>query len=94
MKLVVARNRASALYHIKASNDKETRPGVNYVRGRVIDIAFDSGAVSTVTVLDQAAGMYMEPADTTQAAPKTPKRSQPAPRPTTPRIPGRRSGGA
>lgn len=93
VKLVVARNRASALYHIKASNEKETRPGVNYVRGRVIDIAFDSGAVSTVTVLDQAAGMYMEPADTTQAEPKTPKRSQPAPRPTPPRIPGRRSGG-
>lgn len=93
VKLVVARNRASALYHIKASNEKETRPGVNYVRGRVIDIAFDSGAVSTVTVLDQAAGMYMEPSDTTQAAPKTPRRSQPAPRPTAPRIPGRRSGG-
>jgi len=94
VKLVVARNRASALYHIKASNEKETRPGVNYVRGRVIDIAFDSGAVSTVTVLDQAAGMYMEPADTTQVEPKTPRRSQPPPRPTAPRIPGRRSGGA
>lgn len=94
VKLVVARNRASALYHIKASNAKETRPGVNYVRGRVIDIAFDSGAVSTVTVLDQAAGMYMEPADTTQAEPKTPRRSSPAPRPTTPRTPGRRAGGA
>lgn len=94
MKLVVARNRASALYHVKPANARETRPGVNYVRGRVIDIAFDSGAVSTVTVLDQAAGMYMEPSDTTQAAPATPRRSTPAPRrPSAPRIPGRRPGG-
>jgi hypothetical protein len=93
VKLVVARNRASALYHVKPANAKETRPGVNYVRGRVIDIAFDSGTVHTVTVLDQAAGMYLEPADTTATAKPAPRRAPPAPpRSTTPRIPTRRPG--
>lgn len=94
VKLVVARNRASALYHVKPANAKETRPGVNYVRGRVIDVAFDSGTVSTVTVLDQAAGLYMEPADTTVAAPKAPRRAPAPPRVSAPRMPGRRPGGA
>jgi len=93
VKLVVARNRASALYHVKPANAKETRPGLNYVKGRVIDIAFDSGSVSTVTVLDQAAGMYMEPADTSATTKPTPRTKQaPPPRATQPRIPGRRSG--
>lgn len=91
IKLVVARNNASAFYHVKPSNAKETRPGINYVRGRVISIAFDSGAVSTVTVLDKASGLYVEPSDTT--AVPAPKKTRPStPRPVTPRIPSRRGG--
>jgi hypothetical protein len=93
VKLVVARNRASALYHVKPANARETRPGVNYVKGRVIDIAFDSGTVQTVTVLDQAAGLYMEPSDTTVAETSRTRRTTPAaPRTRAPRIPSARPG--
>lgn len=89
IKLVVSRNDASAFYHVKPSNAKETRPGINYVRGRVIAIAFDSGAVNTVTVLDKASGLYVEPSDSTAAT--TPKKTRTTqPRPATPRIPSRR----
>jgi hypothetical protein len=36
-------------------------PAINYVRGRVISAVFDSAEVRTVTVIDSAGGVYLEP---------------------------------
>jgi hypothetical protein len=44
------------------------RPAINYVRGREITVAFRDQAVNTVTVLEKAVGMYLEPSDSAQAA--------------------------
>ncbi len=87
VKRIVARHTAKAFYHLKNSKNDKTRPGINYVTGRVIDIAFMNGGVDTVTVHDKASGVYLEAADTTQPAkPKTPRRVP------TPRIPTIRHG--
>ena len=45
-----------------APRDKEqTKPALNYVRGRVIKIDLVHRQVQTVTVIDSAAGVYLEP---------------------------------
>jgi hypothetical protein len=68
---LVASVQARAFYHVKGNGSDSTRPGINYVTGRVITIAFDTGAVQTVTVLDQASGIYLEPRDSTKSAPRS-----------------------
>lgn len=96
LRSLLAETRARAFYHVRSSNKQDTRPGVNYVRGRVIDIRFVDRQVSTVTVLDRASGVYVEAADTTapakpaRAPARAPARS-PA-RPVAPRVPPIRRG--
>jgi hypothetical protein len=75
IRTLVANNRAKAYYHVKNEHDKH-RPGVNYVRGRVIDIAFHDAAVQTVTVLDRASGVYIEAADSVPSSSKRPAAPQ------------------
>lgn len=77
IKMIVSRTDARALYHIKGAdkaNDRANakggdqaarRSGLNYVTGRVIYIAFADRAVQTVTVTDQASGLFLEPYDST-----------------------------
>jgi hypothetical protein len=73
---LVANNRAKAYYHVKNERDRRI-PNVNYVRGRVIDIAFHNSAVQTITVIDSASGVYIEAA--------TDSLSNPSKRPVAPR---------
>lgn len=95
---VVARGTASSYYHIAAQNGDRAKPGINYVRGSMITVAFRQQQVHTVTVTERAAGVYLEPATDTAAtrpaaapnavAPSratTPARGQPARRPDRPR---------
>lgn len=59
---------ATSLQHLPPRDTALCVPAVNYVRGRLITIAFDSARVSTVVVKDQdqAGGIYVEPnADST-----------------------------
>ena len=59
---------ATSLQHLPPRDTALCVPAVNYVRGRLITIAFDSAKVSTVVVKDQdqAGGIYVEPnADST-----------------------------
>ena len=59
---------ATSLQHLPPRDTSLCVPAVNYVRGRLITIAFDSARVSTVVVKDQdkAGGIYVEPnADST-----------------------------
>lgn len=54
---------AKAYYHIKNNKGVREKPGVNYVRGRVIKISFKEREVDSVTVTDKASGVYIEPED-------------------------------
>jgi hypothetical protein len=75
---LVALGNAKSYYHLPPADSAMRRPAINYVTGREIVVAFVDQRVSKVTVLDQAAGVYLEPkveaakADTTAARPATP----------------------
>jgi hypothetical protein len=64
---IVAEGNARSFYQMKNSKGPQTEPTVNYVSGRIIDIMFEEGKVATVTVIDKATGVLIEPA----AAPTT-----------------------
>lgn len=59
---IVAEGDARSFYQMKNSKGPQTEPTVNYVRGRTIDIIFETGKVATVTVTDKATGVLIEPA--------------------------------
>lgn len=98
IKRIVARSGARAMYHIKSTDKKgankkgadgaKSRAGLNYVVGRDIDIAFQDRAVQTVTVIDRASGLFLEPVDSATAARTVAPARRAAPRQPTPRRRG------
>jgi len=58
---IVASGSARSYYQMKNSSGAPTQPSVNYVRGRIIEIDFENRRVGTVTVIDQATGLLIEP---------------------------------
>ncbi len=60
---LVAMGNATSLQHLPPRDTTLCRPAINYVRGRVITVTFDSSQVSKVTVIneDKAGGLYLEP---------------------------------
>lgn len=78
---IIAQGNARSFYQMNNSSATQTQPSVNYVRGRIIDIDFDEGKVSTVTVTDKATGVLVEPAAEAAVAkpvgPPTPARAGP-----------------
>ncbi len=86
---LVATGNARSFYQFGNPEGVRDRPTMNYVRGRVIEIAFAEGEVSTVTVTDQASGVYLE-ADALTAVPPAsqPGTTQPAPARPAPARPG------
>ncbi len=52
---------ARALYHIENSDHPDEPKGVNYSRGRRIDIAMKQSKVATVDVVGKVDGVYLEP---------------------------------
>jgi hypothetical protein len=76
---LIARGDARSYYQI-ATAGRPTQPAINYVRGRLITVAFADQKVQTVNVTDEAAGLYLEAAtDTTaKARPNAPSRSRPS----------------
>ena len=83
---IVALSNARSFYQMKNSKGPANEPTVNYVRGRVIQIDFEDRKVATVTVIDQATGLMIEPATqpgpvkattpTTSPAPMTPPKAK------------------
>lgn len=68
IKRLLSIGHARALYQLPPKDTSLHRPALNYVRGRTVTIDFDDGEVHTVTVVDSAAGLYLEPqADTLKA---------------------------
>jgi hypothetical protein len=61
VRTVVAKVNARAFYQLAPRDKAQTRPALNYVRGRVITIDLVNRQVHTVTVIDSAAGVYLEP---------------------------------
>jgi lipopolysaccharide export system protein LptA len=79
---LIATGKAKAYYHIAPADSAMKTPAINYVVGREIVIAIQRQEVSRVTVVEQAAGVYLEPkrvvskpADTTRVTPATRARS-------------------
>lgn len=76
MRDVVATGTARAFYQLPPSGGGLGTPNLSYNRGRSILVRFENGEMSTVTVSEQASGLYLEPAitDTTAAARERVKR--------------------
>ncbi len=85
---LTATGSARSFYQFGNPEGLRERPTVNYVRGRVITIAFADGEVSTVTVTDQASGVYLEAESLTAIPPARPAHSTPPAPPGLPRRPG------
>lgn len=68
---LVALGHARSLYQLAARDTTAVKPAINYVVGRNITVAFANRQVTKVTITDEAAGVYLEPAppgaDTTGA---------------------------
>lgn len=69
---LIATGNARSFYQFGNPEGVRDRPTMNYVRGRVIAIAFADGEVRTVTVTDQAAGVYLEAESLTAIPPAPP----------------------
>ena len=80
---LLALSNASSFYQVASNKSRTAPPSLNYVRGKTITVGFDSQAVQSVVVEEQAAGVFLEPSDSTTVKPRprpgtpTPK-SQPA----------------
>lgn len=61
MKEVVAIGSARAFYQAAPSGGVKGPPTLSYNRGRQITVLFAEGAMRTVSILDQASGLYLEP---------------------------------
>ena len=91
-----ASGQASAFYQVAADSAQRNRPGLNYVVGRVIRLAFKDKEVETVTVTDQVSGVYLAPLPADSVArrppgtrpPENATRRPPRPRPLQP-APGK-----
>ena len=86
MKELVAVGHAKSYYHLPPSDSLERRAAINYVVGKEIIVAFLNQRVSKVTVIEQAAGVYLEPRAVTaadsaraRATPVSPPASTPVP---------------
>ena len=58
---LVALGSARSYHHMAPSDTSLHRPAINYVRGREIIVSLEEQEVSKVTVVEQAAGVYLEP---------------------------------
>jgi hypothetical protein len=78
---------ARSFFQLASQNrDAAGRPAVNYVTGRNITVAFDGQRAQTVTVLQQASGVYLEPGEPDAAPGAAPGRGGAGPRPGMPRA--------
>ncbi len=81
---IIATGSARSFYQLKSSKSPQNEPTINYVRGRIIDILFETGKVATVAVTGKATGVLIEPA--AASAPSKPG-ATPAPTKTAPAKP-------
>lgn len=84
-KTIIATGNASSFYQLAGtgSGTAKTAPNLNYVRGRVITVSFVNRAVDKVDVVDQATGVYLEPATGQSQQTKSGQQAKPGSQPTT-----------
>lgn len=78
LKQVIATGSARAFYQAPPPGGVRGEPTLSYNRGRQITVLFTDGEMSSVRVLDQASGLYLEPAtrDTVTREPERPARGR------------------
>ncbi len=65
LRTLVSDGDAHAFYQLPPKDKTLKRPAIDYTRGRTITIQFEHRQVQTITVVDSAVGVYLEPqADT------------------------------
>ncbi len=67
VKALRASGHAQAFYQLAPRDRSLKLPAVDYMRGRIITIYFENRQVKTVTVVDSARGVYLEPRSDTTA---------------------------
>ncbi|HEX7980177.1 MAG TPA: hypothetical protein VF461_16325 [Gemmatimonadaceae bacterium] len=85
---VVSTGNATSLQHIPPRDTTLRVPAIVYVSGSQITVNFDTGAVQRVQVVDEklAAGLYLEPQDTTRRRPPAANGQPGATQPGGPRV--------
>lgn len=78
MREVIAEGNARAFYQVPPSGNVRGTPSLSYNRGRRITVRFAEGEMESVTVSEQASGLYLEPA---AAPPDTSRNPRPEKRP-------------
>jgi hypothetical protein len=79
---LVASGNASSYFQVASDSAQKGAPAINYVRGRLIEVEFAKGEAQIVRVIDQATGVYVEPASASDST-----RANARPRATPPRRP-------
>ena len=83
---IIASGHASSYYQLAGESRTKSIPNINYVKGREITLRFEDRQVRTVDVVEQASGVYLEPAPegsaTSSGLPATEVRPPGAPPPT------------
>ena len=71
IKRIIATGRAKSYQQVASNSGRIDKPAINYVRGRLITVFFDSATVQSVHVDQNAVGVYLEPTppDTAKGAP-------------------------
>jgi len=59
---IISTGHASSYYQLAADDRTRSIPNINYVKGKAITVMFVDRAVRTVDVIEQASGVYIEPA--------------------------------
>ncbi|HEY8165806.1 MAG TPA: hypothetical protein VIF83_09675 [Gemmatimonadaceae bacterium] len=92
---IVATGDASSFYQLQSNTVVRSQPSINYVRGKIITVSFTEGEVNTVDVVEQAAGVYLEPGGSEteeggrSAIPGASRPTQPTPTTTPPKTGGK-----
>ena len=86
-----ASGQASAYYQVPGDSANLTKPGINYVTGRIIRLVFKEKEVETVTVTDQVSGVYLAPLPADSATRQPPGTRPPDPATTRPPRPPRQA---
>ncbi len=85
---LTARGDASSFYQMPSNRGEKDKPGLSYVRGRVIAVHFVDREVQTVTVTDSVAGVFLEATPPDTLPPGTTRPVRRPTRTTTPARPG------
>lgn len=85
---LVAKGNASSYYQVPSNKGEKDRPGVNYVKGREILVDFKDKDVESVTVSEDATGVFLEAAPPDTLPPNAKAKKKPTRKAATPATTG------